>query len=230
MSNKKWILSASYQIMVTNLVAADNEILNKGQTGKVVYIHNRESEITQAALVMDKDNSMVILGEHLLHNGSIDQIIKDTDAGMSLGDIIDAALAEAKAESKISNKLSMRIAGNDSYRLFYWNKRIELMTGDYSYGDSMLTVERNSEQYGISHPARMIYDMCSQINLVTEVSVKPYEMSIQIVEGFEEDMDEWGRIIKDVCDIIQTVIFKNEDYKWNILDKSAIYKNQPAYD
>ena len=143
---------------------------------------------------------------------------------VSLGSILeDALIAQAIEEPK--HKLIHIRKGNDQYRFIEFNKPVGINKGEYSFGGSDFDIERKRPNYGIVHPAIVMHDLITKINLVTEVSIHDYELSVQIPEGFASDENEWINIMSQVETIVRNVLFKDEPVKVTNQDFRARYNN-----
>lgn len=109
-------------------------------------------------------------------------------------------------------KLKRVRKGNDACRFFETNVHTGLIKEDYSFGTS-IGRSGTDDKYGPAHKVRMIHDQIMQINLVTECSVREYEITVSIPEGFSEDEDEWARINWEDETIISTILFGSEPYE-----------------
>ena len=106
------------------------------------------------------------------------------------------------------NKLVTIVHGNSNYLGFAYNKKLELIGDDWGFGRSIST---DKKKYGPAHPARLLHDAVMQVNLVKECDVRPYELSVEIPDGFDEDQTERDRVYREVGDIIRLIHFGGED-------------------
>ena len=116
----------------------------------------------------------------------------------------------------MANKLVRVQNGNSCYLTFAVNSKIELIDGDYSYGGMSLRSER--EKYGPAHTAVMLHGALMQIGLVTEVSIRPYEIAVQFADAFENDETERTRIRDEATAVIDRIVF-GSDSQTIITDK-----------
>ena len=117
----------------------------------------------------------------------------------------------------MGNKLVRVQNGNPSYLSFGVNKKIELIGSDWSYGGVAFSSDK--DKYGPSHLAVLLHNALSAINLVTEVTVRPYEISVQFESAFEYDADERARILDEATAIIDRILFGDADASTAISDK-----------
>lgn len=101
----------------------------------------------------------------------------------------------------MTNKLVLSRYGNDQYRFFGVNTPL-LNNGSYfdKYSDPL--VAESSEPRALS-----IFEDISKINLVEEVTVRKYEVSVGIALAFANDDEEWQRIIDEVAHIVTEAAF-----------------------
>lgn len=125
----------------------------------------------------------------------------------------------------MTNKLVLSRYGNDQYRFFAVNRPI---LKEASYLDKYDDTKFAAETVGANIHAKV-----SNINLVDDVSVNKYEVSVGIARAFENDEEEWTRITDAVTAILVTTIFGQEPYETVINDQSEQYKRdaeRPDYD
>lgn len=116
----------------------------------------------------------------------------------------------------MANKLVRVQNGNPSYLSFGFNKKIELIGSDWSYG-GMSSCDRT--KYGVSHLAALLHNALATINLVTEVTVRPYDISVQFADAFANDNGERARILDEATTIIDRILFADADEPTIISDK-----------
>ena len=100
----------------------------------------------------------------------------------------------------MTNKLVISRLGNDKYRFFAFNKPI--IEGDYF--NKYTTDEEKVKENLIAFE---LYETINRINLVIDVSIRKYEVSVGIADGFEDDIDEWDRIISEVEALLTETVF-----------------------
>lgn len=100
----------------------------------------------------------------------------------------------------MTNKLVISRLGNDMYRFFAFNTPV--IEGDYF--NKYTTDEDKAKEDLIAFE---IYEQIRNINLVVDVSIRKYEVSVGIADGFEHDTEEWTRIINEVERILSLVVF-----------------------
>lgn len=121
------------------------------------------------------------------------------------------------------NKLVTVVHGNSAYLGFAYNKKLELIGSDWGFGARIMSSDQ--DKYGPSHPARLLHDAIMRVNLVKECDVRPYELSVEIPDGFEEDQSERERVYREVSDIIRAIHFGGEEVEVSQRDNSQKYRN-----
>ena len=127
----------------------------------------------------------------------------------------------------MTNKLVRVQNRNPSYLSFGFNKKVDLINGDWSY--SGIGSMRDMAKYGPAHAAVILHGALSAINLVTEVSVKAYEITVQIADAFEDDAGERARVLDEATEIIDRILF-GADGSTIITDKDNRERHAAARD
>lgn len=125
------------------------------------------------------------------------------------------------------NKIREVIYPNSQVRTLIFNKEF-IPKKEYVY--DMLILEHNSKHSmkpAITDSrvlkAIELYDKLLAINLVTSISITSYEVSIKIQDGFDDDYDEWERIMLEATQLIQEYVFHNEESHFKVLDRRSGY-------
>lgn len=126
----------------------------------------------------------------------------------------------------MTNKLVISRLGNDQYRFFAFNTPI--LVGEYFSLDKYNLNEDKAKEDLIAFE---IYEQIQNINLVVDVSIRKYEVSVGIADGFEHDTEEWTRIINEVERILSLVVFGyGVKYTKTERDLSKEYKSASLHD
>lgn len=116
----------------------------------------------------------------------------------------------------MTNKLVRVQNANPSYLSFGFNKKVALIGSDWSYGGMSSS---DMDAYAPDHLAAVLHAALSVINLVTEVTVRPYEISVQFADAFGDDEAERARILDEATAIIDRILFAGADEPTVISDK-----------
>lgn len=122
----------------------------------------------------------------------------------------------------LKNKLNTVIYGNAHRREFTFNKKIYITEGEYSYGGRYTIA--SEESYDPSDMAPRLYNAIKDVNLIEDVTIRPYTITIEIPEGFSEDFEEIFRVKNEVAAIICTILFDGEYVVEETVDLSDRYK------
>ncbi len=128
----------------------------------------------------------------------------------------------------MTNKLVISRYGNDQYRFFGVN--VPLVENARYFDKYML--ETDPEKVENTEPrALSIFEAVQKINLVEDVTINKYEVTVGIARAFEDDIDEWNRIIHDVAIIVTEAAFGyGALFEQTERDLSEQYKRQSRDD
>jgi hypothetical protein len=113
----------------------------------------------------------------------------------------------------MTNKLVRVQNGNPAYLSFGVNKKIDLLNNDWSFSRS------DREAYGDHHLAVRLYDALRGITLVTDVTVRSYEISVEFADAFMDDDEERSRIRDEATAIIDSLVFADATEPTVITDR-----------